>query len=84
MNKITSIVRQRRYKRLRTKIEMVREEGLRLVQVMEFDGQLYISYNGIPLVNVKYVMDTQAVLENARSTRMRFIQKFIIKNDNDV
>ena len=63
---------------------MVREEGLRLVQVMEFDGQLYISYNGIPLVNVKYVMDTQAVLENARSTRMRFIQKFIIKNDNDV
>lgn len=53
-------------------LEMV-EISKRTVQVKEFDGELYISHNGIPLVNLNYLQNSIDVLNNARQVSSKYI-----------
>lgn len=42
-------------------------ESLSKVQVMEFGGEIYVSYGGVPLVNVKLLNgEVQDALEDVR------------------
>lgn len=52
----------------------IEKDTARVVQVMEFNRQLYISYDGIPLIDIRYVGDVQAVLSDARKTRKEYIK----------
>lgn len=71
----------RRWKQARdcARMEALRKDGQQAVNVMEFDGQLYLSCNGIPLVNTEYLPDIHPVLKDARSTREKYYAKFIIE-----
>lgn len=62
--------KQRREEKM--ELEMV-EISKRTVQVKEFDGELYISHNGIPLVNLNYLQNSIDVLNNARKVSSKYI-----------
>jgi hypothetical protein len=74
---ITETARRWRTDRQSARQQATQKEGLQTVQVMEFEGQLYLSYNGIPLVDIRFVEDIHAVLKDARTTREKYIAKFI-------
>lgn len=77
MNKITrwlhaylKSLRQRRAER--QKIAMHRESS-KTVQITEFQGELYICYDRIPLINVRYLENVQSVLKEARQVRENYL-----------
>lgn len=47
---------------------VMQSESLKVVQVMEFQNQLYICYNNIPLIDIRYVENVQSVLNDARQS----------------
>ena len=81
MDYVVSAMQKRRLRReaaRKTKAQKeearIEKDTARAVQVMEFNRQLYISCDGIPLIDIRYVGDVQAVLTDARKTRKEYIK----------
>lgn len=81
MDYVVSAMQKRRLRREAARKRKAQKEEARIekdtaraVQVMEFNRQLYISCDGIPLIDIRYVGDVQAVLTDARKTRKEYIK----------
>lgn len=81
MDYVVSAMQKRRLRREAARKRKAQKEEARIekdtaraVQVMEFNRQLYISCDGIPLIDIRYVGDVQTVLTDARKTRKEYIK----------
>lgn len=79
INRISAFINTRKYRRQARVLDAIRKESKRVVQIREFNSELYISYHDIPLINVRFVQDTQMVLADARKTREDYIGSDVIK-----
>lgn len=79
INRISAFINTRKYRRQAKVLDAIRKESKRVVQIREFNSELYISYHDIPLINVRYLQDTQRVLADARNTREEYISSDVIK-----
>lgn len=79
INRITAVMQSRKYRRQARVLDAIRKESKRVVQIREFNSELYISYHDIPLINVRFVQDTQMVLADARKTREDYIGSDVIR-----
>lgn len=68
--------RERKAEQLKAEMH---SESLKVVQVMEFQNQLYICYNNIPLIDTRFVENLQSVLNDARKIREKYIESNYIK-----
>lgn len=68
--------RERKAEQLKAEMQ---SESLKVVQVMEFQNQLYICYNNIPLIDTRFVENLQSVLNDARKIREKYIESNYIK-----
>lgn len=65
--------RRHRQKKANERKELVRRDLYNRVQVMEFGGELYISYDGVPIVRRDDLCDTiEHVVNDSRLTVMAF------------
>lgn len=76
---ITNYLQTCKYRRQAKTIAAIRKESQRVVQIREFNSQLYISYHDIPLIDVRYLQDAQRVLADARRTREDYISSDVVK-----
>lgn len=79
INRISAFINTRKYRRQARVLDAIRKESKRVVQIREFNSELYISYHDIPLINVRFVQDTQMVLADARKTREDYIGSDVIR-----
>lgn len=79
INRISAFINTRKYRRQARVIDAIRKESKRVVQIREFNSELYISYHDIPLINVRFLHDTQKVLADARKTREDYIGSDVIR-----
>lgn len=79
INSVHVFINTRKYRRQAKVLAAIRRESKRVVQIREFNSELYISYHDIPLINVRFVQDTQQVLADARKTREEYIGSDVIR-----
>lgn len=78
-NFISAYLKGRQERKAEQQKAVMQSESLKIVQVMEFQNQLYICYNNIPLIDIRYVENVQTVLKEARTIREKYIESNNIK-----
>ena len=58
---ISAYLKGRKERKAEQQKAVMQSESLKVVQVMEFQNQLYICYNNIPLIDIRYVENVQSV-----------------------
>lgn len=76
---ISAYLKGRQERKAEQQKAVMQSESLKIVQVMEFQNQLYICYNNIPLIDIRYVENVQTVLKEARTIREKYIESNNIK-----
>lgn len=76
---ISAYLKGRQERKAEQRKAVMQNESLKVVQVMEFQKQLYICYNNIPLIDIRYVENVQTVLNDARTIREKYIESNNIK-----
>lgn len=71
---ISAYLQGRKARKAEQRKAAMQSESLKVVQIMEFQRQLYISYDNIPLIDIRYVEDVQSVLNEARAIREKYIE----------
>lgn len=79
-NWISAYLKGRKERKAEQRKAIMRNESTKTVQVMEFQNQLYISYDGTPLIDIRFLGDVQVVLADARATREKYIESNIVKH----
>lgn len=63
-------------KRERERVALVRDAAL-VLQAMEFDGKLYVCFNGVPLVEARMlVMDIPDALAEMRGAYVKHVEAY--------
>lgn len=63
-------------RRVQKRTEAINRESLRMVQVKEFGGVVYVSYDGVPLVDVNSIVDNiPEALDDVRATYVEWMEK---------
>lgn len=71
---VSAYLKGRKERKAERQKAVMRSESMKAVQVMEFQNQLYICYDNIPLIDVRYVENVQSVLNDARAIREKYIE----------
>ncbi len=71
---ISAYLKGRKERKAEKQKAVMQSESLKVVQVMEFQKELYICYNNIPLINTRFVENVQSVLSDARAIREKYIE----------
>lgn len=74
IERISTYLKGRKERKAEQQKAVMQSESLKVVQVMEFQNQLYICYNNIPLIDIRYVDNVQSVLNEARAIREKYIE----------
>jgi len=71
------VQREERRKRSADKRQKeLKRESMRMVQVKEFGGVVYVSYDGVPLVDVNSIVDSiPEALDDIRATYVEWMEK---------
>lgn len=71
------VQREERRKRSADKRQKeLKRESMRMVQVKEFGGVVYVSYDGVPLVDVNSIVDSiPEALDDIRATYVEWKEK---------
>lgn len=75
---ISAYLKGRKERKAEQQKAVMQSESLKVVQVMEFQNQLYICYNNIPLIDIR-LENVQSVLNDARTIREKYIESNNIK-----
>lgn len=75
---ISAYLKGRQERKAEQRKAVMQSESLKVVQVMEFQKQLYICYNNIPLIDIRYVENVNK-RNDARTIREKYIESNNIK-----
>ena len=71
------LIRTIREKRLASKQQDIEERALYIIGIDDFDNDLYISYNGVPLVPIEKGWTTKEIIEKLRLIRQNYVNAMI-------
>lgn len=71
------LIRTIREKRLASKQQDIEERALYTIGIDDFDNDLYISYNGVPLVPIEKDWTTKEIIEKLNLIRQNYVNAMI-------